>query len=216
MLVWFFVPDSETVASEARVAIAGIKQVARMPAVWLQAIIVVCAYVAYKSTDDFSLLAYDTLAYNEVDAAQVGTVSFWVRPFAAVGAGLLADRIGDARATLLSFGLILIGCLAIGLGAVRPGLDWILFLLVISTSVGIYAARGIYFALFREASVPVAVTGAAVGLVSVIGYTPDVFMGPAMGYLLDRSPGAVGHRHVFLMVAGLPRSGLWQPGCSGG
>ena len=33
------------------------------------------------------------------------------------------------------------------------------------------------------------------------GYTPDIFAGPAIGYLLENSPGAVGHQHVFWMLA---------------
>ncbi len=28
---------------------------------------------------------------------------------------------------------------------------------------------------------------------ALIGYTPEVFMGPLMGFLLDRTPGAIGH-----------------------
>jgi sugar phosphate permease len=42
-----------------------------------------------------------------------------------------------------------------------------------------------------------ALTGTAVGLVSLQGYTPDIFAGPAMGYLLDNSQGEQGHQHVF-------------------
>ena len=79
---------------------------------------------------------------------------------------------------------------------------------IVGTSVGIYAVRGLYFALFQEGRVPLAVTGSAVGLVSVIGYTPDVFMGPLMGHLLDRSPGALGHQHVFAVVATFAVIGL--------
>jgi len=44
-------------------------------------------------------------------------------------------------------------------------------------------------------------TGTAVGLISLIGYTPDIFAGPAMGFLLENSPGEVGHQHVFWMLA---------------
>ena len=54
---------------------------------------------------------------------------------------------------------------------------------------------------FGEGRVPWGFTGSAVGLVSLIGYTPDVFMGPLMGFLTDRSPGAAGHRHLYLVVA---------------
>ncbi len=201
VLVWIFVPETTPAEPYHRFTLEGLRTVVRMPAVWLQAAIVVCAYVGYKSTDNFSLFARDAFGYDDVAAAQVGTISFWVRPFAAIAAGLLADRIGTSKATALSFGILIVGSLSIALGALQPGAHWMIVAVVIGTSTGIYALRGIYFALFGEARVPLAFTGSAVGVVSVIGYTPDVFMGPAMGFLLDRSPGTLGHQHVFAMVA---------------
>ena len=62
---------------------------------------------------------------------------------------------------------------------------------MVCASLGIFALRGLYYAIMEEGQVPLAYTGSAVGLVSVIGYTPDIFMGPLMGYLLDSAPGAV-------------------------
>ncbi len=97
VLVWVFVPETaagDPTTPTHRFTLAGLRAVVRMPAVWLQAAIIVCAYVGYKSTDDFSLFARDAFGYDDVAAAQVGTISFWVRPFAAVAAGVLADRIG--------------------------------------------------------------------------------------------------------------------------
>ncbi len=211
VLVWFSVPetrpDRESGAGR-KLTLEGVRGVLRMPAVWLQAAIVICAYVGFKSTDDFSLFARDAFGYDDVAAAQVGTISFWVRPFAAIGAGLLGDRIGSSRVIVLSFASLIVGSLAIALGAVQPGIYWMLVATVAGTSVGIYAIRGIYFALFQEAFVPLAFTGSAVGLVSAIGYTPDIFMGPLMGYLIDRSPGALGHQHVFGVVAAFAAVGL--------
>ena len=64
-----------------------------MPTIWVQSIIILCAYVGFKATDDFSLYAKDVLELNEVEAARAGTVSLWIRPIAAIGAGLLADRL---------------------------------------------------------------------------------------------------------------------------
>ena len=72
----------------------------------------------------------------------------------------------------------------------------------------IFGLRGLYFALFEEASVPPAVTGTAVGLVSFIGYTPDVFVAYVGGVLLDRSPGLVGHQHFFLFLAAFAAIGV--------
>jgi hypothetical protein len=33
--------------------------------------------------------------------------------------------------------------------------------------------------------------------VSIIGFTPDIFIPPLVGYLLDRFPGGVGYTYVF-------------------
>jgi MFS family permease len=122
-----------------------------------------------------------------------------------VGAGYLADKIRPSRVAAWSFTALAFSCL---LMVVQPGIHAVLTATVAATSVGIYAVRSVYFALLGEARVPLAVTGSAIGLVSVIGYTPDVFMGPVMGYLIDRSPGALGHQHVFLFVAGAAVVGL--------
>lgn len=206
VLVWLLVPEGEAKALGApskRLSLRGVKEVIRLPSIWLQAIIVLCAYVGYKGTDDFSLYAYDAFGYDDVAAARMGTVSYWVRPFAAIAAGFLGDRIGVSKVVLWSFGILILGGLVIAMGVVPPGVYWILGLTVAGTSLGIYALRGVYFALFQEADIPLTYTGSAVGLVSVLGFTPDIFMGPIMGYLIDRSPGALGHQHVFGLIAAL-------------
>jgi hypothetical protein len=78
----------------------------------------------------------------------------------------------------------------------------ILFLLsILVVASGVYAARSLYFAVMESGQIPLVLTGTAVGLISIVGYTPDIFAGPTMGYLLDSSPGLVGHQHVFLMLA---------------
>lgn len=38
-----------------------------------------------------------------------------------------------------------------------------------------YAVRGVYYATMGEAGVPVAMTGTATGIISVIGYLPDSY-----------------------------------------
>jgi len=209
-LVWMVVPEKETSSEVYRqnLTLAGVKQLMGRPAVWLQAIIVTCAYVGYKATDDFSLFASDAFGYHDVAAAQIGTISFWIRPIAAVGAGYLADKYSSSKITVLSFAIVILGSLVIAFGLLKPSLYWLLVMTVVTTSTGIYALRGIYFALFHEARIPMVLTGSAVGLVSVIGFTPDIFMGPLMGYLIDRSPGALGHQQVFLVLSVFALIGL--------
>ncbi|MDV6032482.1 MAG: MFS transporter [Phycisphaera sp. RhM] len=213
VLVWFALPRKQTRTFEATSpsrgdADAGIGAVLRMPAVWLQAIIVVCAYVAYKGLDDVSLYAKEVLLFDEVQAATIGTVSMWMRPPAAVLAGLIADRFGVSKSTLVCFAAIAVGTGLLAAGLLPPGAMVLFFATLVTTSAAVFALRGLYFALMEEGRVPMGRTGTAVGIVSVIGYTPDVFMGPLMGWLLDRSPGEMGHRHLFAAVTSFAITGL--------
>jgi sugar phosphate permease len=209
VLLRFALPaESSRGASVRGLGLEGLERCIRLPTVWLQALVILCAYVGFRSIDDFSLYARDVLGLNEVDAARVGVVSLWVRPVAAVGAGFLADRFGAARMSFISFVLIAAGSTALASGGM-PGSSLMLYLLTIGcSSLGIFGLRGLYFAIMREGRVPMAFTGSAVGFVSLIGYTPDVFMAPLMGFLIDRSPGAAGHQHVFVVVTGFALVGL--------
>ncbi len=203
-LVWFWIPEKiveEGTIRMEKLSFEGVGKIIRMPTIWLQAIIVVCAYVGYKCTDIFSLYASDVYGYDDVEAAQIGTVTFWIRPIAAIGAGFLGDHIRASRMTSISFIVLIIGSTVIASGYLQPGLDTMLIMTIVGTSTGIYALRGVYFAIFQEAKLSLVYTGSAVGLVSVVGFTPDVFMGPLIGYLLDNSPGAIGHQHVFTVLA---------------
>lgn len=186
----------------------GVGRVLRMPTVWLQAIVVVCAYVGYKGLDDVSLYAHQVLEFDEVQAAKVGTLSMWVRPIAAIAAGVMADRFGVARMTVLSLLVFGIGSAMVAAGAFRPGITVFFFVTLIATSAAVFALRGLYFAMMEEGRVPFGDTGSAVGIVSVVGYTPDVFMGPLMGFLLDRWPGELGHQYVFAVLTLFAMIGL--------
>ncbi len=203
VFVWFALPRRSEASHEIQNTFEpkGVGRVLRMPTVWLQAIVVVCAYVGYKGLDDFSLYAYDVLNFDEIQAARVGTLSMWVRPFAAISAGLLADRFGVARMTMLSLLVFAIGSGVIAAGAFRPGVPVFFFATLIATSAAVFALRGLYYAMMEEGRVPFGDTGSAVGIVSVVGYTPDIFMGPLMGLLLDRWPGGLGHQYVFAVLA---------------
>lgn len=185
-----------------------IKKVVKMPALWLQAIIIVCGYVAYKATDDFSLFAKEVLLYNDVEAASVGAMALWMRPIAALGAGIIADRLSASKMIIISFTIMIFGGMAIGLGLFSYSLVWLYIFTIAIFSTGIFALRGLYFAIMEEGHIPLAYTGTAVGVISVIGYTPDIFMGPLMGYILDSHPGLIGHQNLFLTITGFSVIGL--------
>lgn len=208
-LVWFFVPEQPQDANHPpRNAWPAISDVVRRPAIWLQAFIVICAYVGYKGFDNYSLFAVEAYGLDPVAAAEVVALGAWVRPVAAVGAGFLGDRVRSSRVVMGAF-VILLGCdLVFALTQPVPSAAWILTVNVLFAGAAVFGLRGVYFALFEEARVPAAVTGTAVGVVSVIGYTPDVFVSLVGGILLDSTPGVTGHQHFFLFLAAFAALGL--------
>lgn len=210
ILVWLFLGNAQqdNSVSHHNISLRQMGEIASKPNIWFQAIIIVCAYVGYKITDDFSLLAKDILGYTDVEAAQVGTLALWMRVITAIAAGILADRIGQSS-KVISWGFLLIAIsgLAIGLGVLPNHPAYYYLLIILVTCLGVYAVRGLYFALIQEANIAPKITGTTIGLVSVIGFTPEVFMGPLMGYLLDENPGATGHQLVFLVLSGFAVAG---------
>lgn len=180
----------------------------RLPAVWLTSVIVVCAYVGYKGFDNYSLYAVQGFGLGEVEAAGIATVGAWMRPVAAVAAGFLGDRFLVSRMTVVSFAVLLFSQLFFALYTPAPGMAWVLLMNILIGSSAIFGLRALYYAIFEEARIPTAVTGTAVGLVSVLGYTPDIFISYAGGVILDRSPGLAGHQHYFYFLAAFAAIGL--------
>ena len=179
-----------------------VRLVLRKRGLWLNALVILCAYSGYRVLDDISLLSSEALGYDEVGAARLGALGLYLRPVAAVGAGWLADRYAASRMSTWSFVLMGAGGLAVVAGLLSGALLWVVVLGVVLASLGVYALRGLYFALIAEVGTPLALTGTAVGLVSVVGYLPDIYMAPLMGYLLDGWPGVTGHVGVFGVSVG--------------
>jgi len=68
--------------------------------------------------------------------------------------------------------------------------------------------RGVYFVLLEETNIAGSQTGNAVGLISLIGYTPDVFFNSVAGRILDANPGLHGFQNFFLLLSIFPIVGL--------
>ncbi|WP_289644477.1 MFS transporter [Maribacter aestuarii] len=204
IFVWSFMRLDKTVEESIildRITVSQLREVLRLPAVGLLMVIILCAYVGYKITDVFSLYAQDVMLYDQVKSAQVGTFLLFIRPVIGVGIGILADRSQTTYWLVVSFTISFFGALLFATGIISSSATALFFLSILVVATGVYAARSLYFAVMERGRIPLVLTGTAVGLISLVGYTPDIFAGPAMGYLLENSPGAVGHQHVFWMLA---------------
>ncbi|MDX1463611.1 MAG: MFS transporter [Marinirhabdus sp.] len=203
VMVFLFLktPVSEEKIVKERITRANLKSVLALPSVWLLMIIILCAYVGYKITDIFSLYAREVLLYSEVDSAKTGTFLLFIRPIVGVTIGFLADRNRPSLYLCIGFLLSILGAIGFASGILGPNTHMLFFLVIVVTAIGVYAARVLYFAVLREGRIPLLLTGTAVGVISFVGYTPDIFAGPMMGYFLDNFETVTGHQYVFWLLA---------------
>ena len=193
--------DLENKITVDKITVSQIKEVLRLPSVWLLMIIILCGYVGYKITDVFSQYASDVMLYDQVKSAKVGTFLLYIRPIVGVLIGIIADRSRITLMLLLSFIISFIGALLFASGLVTESATVLFFVSIFIVAAGIYGIRSLYFAVMQKGQIPLILTGTAVGLISLIGFTPDIFAGLAYGYLIDRSPGIEGLQDVFWMLA---------------
>jgi len=211
VLVYFYLnikPDEEQGFSSSSHSLKDILKVLKLESVWLLMLIILCAYFGYKATDIYSLYASEVMRYNEIEAANIGSLQLYLRPISCVLFGFLADRSKSILWITVGFLIMLLGSLLFASGVIKSHLNLLFFLSLIILAVGTYAIRALYFAVMQEGKISLALTGTAVGIISLTGYTPDIFAGPLMGYYLDRFPGLLGHQYVFIYLVGFSVVGL--------
>jgi len=207
LLTWVFVPDrAPTPATQRLSLLGGAGVVLRRPIVWTQAGIVIAAYCAFKAVDNYSLYLVSVLGMSETDAATLSAWSAYLRPAGAIAAGLLADRLRASTITFAAFALLALAFTF--LAAVQDAALELIFANLAVSYVAASGLRAVYFALLEENRTPKGLTGTTVGVVSVTGFTPDVFFAPLTGRILDAAPGAEGFRHYFVLMAAISSAGV--------
>lgn len=201
-IVWFALPGRQTQpAGTATRQHAPLRKVITEPSVWLQAGVVICAYCGYKSLDNYGIYAVEVLDMTPLESAALNTYASYARPVAAIAAGLWADRWRSSGVVTVAFLGAAAAYLCLSLDAISAMPRLVLLANVLITFCAVYALRGIYFSLIEEAGLDPGITGRAVGLISALGFTPDIFFAAVTGRILDASPGLTGFQHYFLLIA---------------
>ena len=203
VLVYFFMKtktEKGVFQSDNTHSLNNILAVLKLETVWLLMIIILCAYFGYKVTDIYSLYASDVMGYDEVNSANIGSLQLYLRPIACFAIGFLADKTNGISWIIKGFFVMLTGSLLFASGILVADQYILFFISLIILALGTYAIRALYFAILKEGDISLALTGTAVGVISLSGYTPDIFAGPLMGYFLDKFTGVEGHQYVYAFL----------------
>jgi len=207
-LTWFVIPDPGQDSRVRHNPFPNMAIVIRQPIVWAQAAIVICAYCCFKASDYYSLYAVQVLGMNEVEAARLASHAAYIRPVAALSAGLIADRFAATRSIGLAFVILVMVYAVLSVSMPDTIAAAFIYLNLGISLFAVFALRGIYFALLQETRTPRHITGAAVGMISLVGYTPEVFFAPVAGRILDATPGPGGFQNLFLLLVAIAVLGV--------
>jgi len=204
LLTWLCLSDQMDVKDQnvsQPVLWESIVRVVKIRAVWMVMAIILCAYVTSVGITYLTPYATDVYKQSVVFGGMLYTIMQWTSVLASPAAGFLADRFTTSRTT---FWLLIVMGFSLFLFVLIQGGPAFFYLLLINSIVigcAIYALRGIYYALLEEGKIPVLLTGSATGLISLVAYTPDIFIPIVAGHLLDRYPiGGLGYRYFFLLL----------------
>ncbi len=210
LLIWSLLPKThhlDTIKSSS-IKVNSITQITTDSKIWLQGGIIICAYCGFKSLDNYGLYATQVLQMNQLESANLTAFASYARPIAALAAGIIADRWHTGKSVLVFFAISAISFIIMSqLQLEAVAINFIIANLSL-TFVSVYALRGIYFALIEQTQLKISSTGAAVGLISLVGYTPDIFFSSLTGRILDANPGFIGFQNYFLTLGFISSVGI--------
>ncbi|WP_353777767.1 MFS transporter [Winogradskyella sp. 3972H.M.0a.05] len=212
VLVYLFLKPSQNADNNESVVntfdVSSFKILLEIPSIRLLMVIILCAYTGYKASDLFTLYATDVMHYDAIKSAGVGTSLLYIRPIIGVAIGFMADRTRASLWLIIGFLLTTLSSILFAIGIIDDSTTVLFVINILLIAIGIYSCRVLYFATLEEAKIPIALTGTAVGLVSIIGYTPDIFSGPMFGILVDNPDKVLGLQHAFLVLTAFSLVGV--------
>ena len=204
ILCWFFLDDSEQeeekCIEKSSSGLSDIGTILKTPAVWLIALVIICCYSVYLGTTYLTPYFTNVIKISASSAALIQILRTYLIQFiAAPVSGIIADKIHSVTKVVLGcYVLMLIGMVGIVLCPPSAMVFLIVEMIVLCTA--IFACRGIYFATVDEANIPMHIMGTAVGLISVIGFLPDVFISTIFGSFLDKYGDVGGYHAIFVTM----------------
>ena len=200
ILVLFFMKDG-TIESEEKMNFSDIKHVLKIPAVWLISFVTLATYMYTMSFYYFTPYSTAFLGASVTLGAVIASARRYISPVSNTGGGFLADKFGTTNLLFISF-LIMAGSIAAMLALPTEAKMLSLFIVFYIISYFFYNVNyALGWAMMEEGNIPVNYSGTAVGVISTIGYLPEVFTPVLAGKLIDGNNGsALGYRYFFIIV----------------
>ncbi|SNR15436.1 MFS transporter [Tenacibaculum jejuense] len=179
----------------------------KYPIVWILMIIVLTSYIGFRIADIFTQYSSEVYGYNSRKSAELGTFISYIRPIICLLVIFFAKNSNPSKWLIIGFSIMSLGSFLFVFNI--DIFNFSLLLPLVCSLIGVYTTRVLYFTVLEEAKIPITMTGTVVGIVSVIGFSPDIFLGPIEGYYLDEVGGVLAYQYLFIFFLASSLIGLF-------
>lgn len=211
-LVWKILPNEKQKTQQIKEFQFNFKEaflLMKNPKVLYHSIIIFCAYCAYKLTGVYGTYAKDVWGFSLEKATYFAVFIQYLRPVAAISIGWLADKYIPSKIIIPSFCILILASSVLGYGFFNENSLYFSLPIFVFMALSTYSLRGLYFAIIEETKTPIQLTGTLVGIISVVGFTPDIFMSLYNGYMLGENPTIIEYQNLFSTFTIIPIIGLF-------
>lgn len=173
------------------------------PIVWVFSLVIFCGYSVYSSTSYFTPYLTNVVGISPEESGIYSIIRTYLFMLLAPVGGYLADKVFKSTSKWFMIAFSVLAILFIGVINIPTNASptFISILTLLPGAFGL-ALYGVLFSIITEAKIPVSVTATAVGIASIIGYSPDLFMSAMFGSWLDKF-GNGGYTYIFTFLMGV-------------
>lgn len=186
-------------SEEDKFKFADVGKVLKNPVVWAASFVIFCGDGIYTSVSYFNPYLTEVIGITPSDSSLISIFRQGLLLLAPVG-GLLADKVFKSTCKWLTtaFGIValLFASVMFIPSSMNPTLASIYTLVPSAVAMMLY---GVIFSVMSEAGIPRVLTGTAIGIASIIGYTPDSLYSLIFGGMLDQF-GGQGYNYIFTFL----------------
>lgn len=208
LLVFFTLTDGKAEsASEDKIDFSFVGQLFKNPMLWCFSFIVFSGYAIYSSTSYFTPYLTSVVGLSVEESGFYSIIRSYLFYLLAPLGGYLADKVFRSTSKLF---MALFTLLALTIGGVMflPQTMSVTAISLYTLLPGAFGLMlyGLVFSVVREAGIPLKVAGTAIGIASIIGYTPDFFFSAMFGSWLD-AHGNAGYSMIFTFLVAVATLG---------
>lgn len=168
------------------------------PATWLMGMSIFCVYTCAVTMSYFT--PYYTAAFGgtvTVSALLAVIRTHGMKLGGGPVGGLLSDKLGSPSKALILVGVFSVLSLVILL-VLPGGMPNVFIALTLVIALVVYMGKGAYYAVATDLYVPAKYAATTAGIACALGFSPDIFLFPLIGYFIDNY-GVAGYRYIFIM-----------------